>query len=282
MSLSAIVVSYRTGPVLSDCLRALAGCPAIDEIILADNGNPAEDEAQMDALAERTPKIRVVRGQGNVGFAVASNLAAAAAAGDVLMFVNPDVVLNETAAVQMLETLDIAPAPALIGGDLRDLNGAPDRGSRRERVTLWSAFVSFSGLARFGDRIAMLRDPLRHGDPVPTQTTAVSVVSGALMMMRRTDFEALGGFDAGYFLHVEDIDLCRRVEEAGGQVLFQPGPHGVHMRSTSEVTSRFVAEHKARSFGRYFRKFARNPIERAGAEIAARVLSIVLPLRARV
>src|SRR5688572_22615961 len=101
MSLSAIVVSYRTGPVLSESLRALAECADIDEIVVADNGNPAEDEQRMDALAADLKKIKILRGHGNVGFAVATNLAAKAARGDVLLFVNPDVVLNATAPAQL-------------------------------------------------------------------------------------------------------------------------------------------------------------------------------------
>jgi GT2 family glycosyltransferase len=99
-------------------------------------------------------------------------------------------------------------------------------------------------------------------------------VSGALMAVRRADFEAIGGFDEGYFLHVEDLDLCRRAEEAGWRVLFQPGPHGVHVRSTSAAEPGVLARHKARGMARYLRKFARGPIERAAAELAAVVLYV--------
>jgi GT2 family glycosyltransferase len=126
-----------------------------------------------------------------------------------------------------------------------------------------------------------LRDYDRHRDPLPHGASAVGAVSGALMAMRRSDFEAIGGFDEGYFLHVEDIDLCRRAEEAGWSVVFVPGPHGVHLRSTSDADPRAVARHKARGAARYFRKFARGPLERTAAEFAGAILEANARLNAR-
>jgi GT2 family glycosyltransferase len=162
----------------------------------------------------------------------------------------------------------------LIGGDLRDQQGRPERGARRDRLTLWRAFTSFSGLSRFEKAFPALRDFNRHADPLPERATPVGAVSGALMVLRRADFEAIGGFDEAYFLHVEDLDLCRRAEEAGWRVLFQPGPHGVHVRSTSAAEPGVLARYKALGMARYLRKFARGPVERAGAELAAAVLGL--------
>lgn len=278
MACGAIVVSYRTGPVLQACVEALRAGDAISEIILVDNGNPAEAEAAMDALAAKEPRLRVVRGHGNVGFSAGCNLGARLARAQRLLFVNPDAVLTPEAPDQLLRALDATPGLAIIGGDLRDAQGQPDRAARRARVTLWRAFVSFTGLSRLQHWSPLLRDLHAEGDVAPMR---VSAVSGALFAMRRADFEALGGFDEGYFLHVEDIDLCRRVEDAGGSVLFAPGPHGLHERSSSEVSPVDLARHKAASFGRYFRKFARTPWDRIGAEIAAGALAVLLPMRRR-
>ncbi|GAM97958.1 glycosyl transferase [alpha proteobacterium U9-1i] len=262
MTLSAIVVSYRTGPVLDQSLAALLSAPGVDQIVLVDNGNPADVEAELDACAAREPKLKVLRGHGNVGFGAGCNRGADAASGDILLFVNPDAVLAPAAPAALSAVLTGLRAPAIAGGDLRDEEGRPERGSRRDRVTVWSAFVSFSGLSRFG-----LRDINRHNDPMPQNPIEVGAISGALFAMRRADFLALSGFDEGYFLHVEDIDLCRRAAEAGGKIVFAPGPHGVHVRSSSDAPVRTVEQHKARSFSHYFRKFARNPIEVAAAHL---------------
>ena len=93
-------------------------------------------------------------------------------------------------------------------------------------------------------------------------TWRMPVVSGALMLMPAADFRAIGGFDEGYFLHVEDIDLCRRIGEAGGAVLFEPGAEALHFGSTSKASWAKVEGHKARGLVRYFNKFAASPGER--------------------
>lgn len=280
MSVCVIIVSYRTGAVLTDCLSALAELSGVDELFLVDNGNDAAETRALDAFVTEHARARLLRGQGNVGFSQACNLAAARARSDVLIFANPDVILRPDAAQQLAAALVAAPPPAIVGGDLRGADGQPERGARRERLTLWRAFVSFTGLSKLEGVAPVFRDFNRERDPMPASAAAVGAVSGALMAMRRVDFEGLGGFDAGYFLHVEDVDICRRAEDAGWRVLFLPGPHGVHVRSSSGATPGEVARHKARSFARYFRKFARSPLERALSWIAGPVLYVLLPLTA--
>ena len=267
MSVCAIVVSYRTGKALEACLAALRVAEGLDEIVIADNGNEADGAAVFDVAAAADGRIRLLRGQGNIGFAAACNLAARDARAEVLAFINPDVILEADAIVRLNAVLIGAPPPAIVGGDLRDEQGKSERGSRRDRVTLWRAFTSFTGLTRFG-----LRDFNRHTDPLPAEPQRVGAISGALFVMRREDFARLGGFDEGYFIHVEDLDLCRRAEDAGMAVLFAPGPHGRHLRSTSDVVPSLVAQHKARGMARYFKKFAKGPAERALAIVAGWVL----------
>lgn len=275
MSAGVIVVSYRTGPALAACLDALGQASDVDEIVLVDNGNDAPEEEALRAIAGRDTRVRLLAGQGNIGFAAACNLGARAAQSDVLVFANPDVILRHDAITRLSAVLDAAPPPAIVGGDLRDSAGAPERGSRRDRLTLWAAFVSFTGLARLERAIPIFRDFNRHKDALPAAPVRVGAISGALVAMRRVDFETLGGFDEGYFVHVEDIDICRRAEALGWPVLFAPGPHGTHARSTSAVAPGVLARHKARSMARYLDKFAAGPIERVIARIAGSVLLLV-------
>lgn len=278
-AVSAIVVSYRTGPVLDACLAALRAADGVGQIVVVDNGNPAEGEAHIDAHASADPRLCVVRGHGNVGFAAGCNAGAARSAHAVLAFVNPDVVLAPDALVRLAAALADSPGLTVIGGDLRDERGRPERGARRRRVTLWRAFVSFTGLSAVLGWLAPFRDVNLHDAPAPAAPVRVGAVSGALMLIRRADFDTLGGFDDGYFIHVEDVDLCRRVDEAGGAVLFAPGPHGVHHRSSSNVSRSAIARHKAHSFARYFRKFAGNGFERAMIELMLPLLTLALRVR---
>ena len=84
----------------------------------------------------------------------------------------------------------------------------------------------------------------------------VDAVSGALMMMRADMFRLVGGFDEGYFLHCEDLDLCRRVRDLGARVVCANDIRVVHGKGTSSRRRPlFVAMHKHRGMWRWFTKF---------------------------
>ncbi|MFZ4122905.1 MAG: glycosyltransferase, partial [Caulobacterales bacterium] len=260
LPLSAVVVTFHTGPVLWQCLDALLACPDLAEIVIVDNGNPEADAHRLDAFARGNSQVRLVQGQGNVGFARGCNLGAATACGRALLFLNPDCVIALGAGRALLSALQQRKrAPLVLGGRILNVDGSEQRGGRRDTMTLWRAVVSFSGLSRLGGQLALLRDLHRERDPVPERPISVGAVSGAMLCLLREDFERLGGFDEGYFLHVEDLDICRRAHEAGGDVWFVPDATARHARSTSDVTTVFVEQHKARGFNRYFRKFAKGP-----------------------
>jgi N-acetylglucosaminyl-diphospho-decaprenol L-rhamnosyltransferase len=129
------------------------------------------------------------------------------------------------------------------------------RGARRGDITPMSALLSLSRLA--GSVPALQRYEVHwESDQAPDAVTEVPTISGACFCMRRVDFDAVDGFDEGYFLHVEDVDLCWRVRQAGGQVLFQPKAEVVHLGHTSHASPLKVEFHKGVGLARYFRKRA--------------------------
>lgn len=264
-SVTALVVSYHTGPRLVECLYALKGDPDVSRIVIADNGNPPGTQAWLDAFVAATPQAQLIR-LPNPGFGAGVNASARLAETDWLLVINPDCVIKRGAVRPMIAALRGAPAPAIAGGRIFDLQGREERGARRETLTLARAL----GLGRW----------TLEQEPLPPEPTRVGAISGAFFLVRTKDFRSLGGFDEGYFIHVEDVDLCRRAIEAGGAVFFVPGAGALHYGSTSDVPSAFVLQHKASSLARYFRKFARGPFERLAVEAAVPFISLALKLRA--
>ncbi|MEZ5946438.1 MAG: glycosyltransferase family 2 protein [Hyphomonas sp.] len=264
-TITALVVSYHTGPRLHECLYALKGDPDVTEIIIVDNGNPPEEQAWLDRFAATTTGVSLIRDGTNPGFGAAMNRAADVAMGEMLLACNPDCVIKRGAMVPLVEASRGAPTPAIVGGRIFDLTGREERGARRNTLTLWNAI----GLGKWAlDR-----------EPPPAGPIRVGAISGAFFLIHRADFEKLGGFDAGYFLHVEDVDLCRRAIEAGGSVTYQPLAGALHYGSTSDAPSPVVQAHKADSLKRYFRKFARTPLEKAAAAIMVPLIGLALRLK---
>lgn len=279
MRVSAIVVTFYTGDPLELCLRSLLSEPTVDEIVIVDNGNPGEVASALRAFQADMRHVKLLQGHGNVGFAAGCNLGAKIATGRCLLFINPDVILQRGAVEKMAQAGQRARSPWIVGGRLVDKKGREQRGARRELLTPWTAFVGVSGLGTLERVSKVFRDVNRHRDPKPETAIAVPVVSGALMLMPRTDFETIGGFDEGYFLHVEDIDLCRRVGEAGGAVVFQPTAEALHFGSTSRESWIKVERHKADGLRHYFRKFSKSPGERAMLSLLTPMISLALLTR---
>ncbi len=249
------MVSYRTGDILFASIAAvLAQSAAPVELVVVDNGNPTDVQVRLDELAAITPSLRVVRGQGNVGFAAACNLGASLCHSPRLLFLNPDCLLPDLALSRLRDEFSSLPPRCLLSPLLVNDDFTEQRGSRRMVLTPWRALVEWLGLYHLAPTHPYFLRFNRTDDPLPIATHAVDVTSGAAMLLERSLFEELGGFDERYFLHVEDIDLCVSLLKRGGSPYVAPSVRVVHHGGSSESRRLVVEWHKARGFCRYFRK----------------------------
>lgn len=246
--ISVVMVSYQTGPALLQSIRAVQDDPDIQELIIVDNGNPAADRVAFYTAAVETDSVRIVQGQGNIGFARGCNFGAALATGDYLFFLNPDAVVERGAARKLAVAGDAVQRPWIAGGMLLNSIGQEQRGARRGSLNYMSAMTSFTPL----HRLPGIRSIHRDDEPLPNGPVPMPTVSGASLMTDRASFDLIKGFDGGYFLHVEDIAICRAVRRAGGAVIFVPDARAMHHGSTSDVAPIWVEWHKLKGFLRYF------------------------------
>lgn len=262
VAVSVVMVVYRTGPALQESLRRVLAEPLVDEFIIVENGASAEEAAWIDGAAAADTRVTVLRGQGNVGFARGCNMGVQASHGRTIVILNPDAFL-EAGCIQALETAlshPGDPALRLVGARVLNADGTEQRGSRRGEVTASTTFMSLTRLSS----LPMFREYEIHKehDDEPDAPVRFPTISGACFAMRRAHFAALGGFDTGFFLHVEDVDLCWRVRKSGGEVLFCPQARVTHLGSTSHTHPMKVEFHKGLGLARYFAKRAETPPRR--------------------
>lgn len=252
---AVVMVVYMTGPALFESVRLVLKDPAVGEFVLVDNGSTPEDAARLATIAEREPKIKLLQGHGNIGFARGANLGASATNAGWIVFLNPDAYVQPGCVSQLIAAGKKAERPAVIGARVLNLDGSEQRGARRGEVTPVTTLLS---LTRLSGYVPFLRRFEIHweDEALPGNPAAVPTVSGACFCISREDFRRLDGFDSRFFLHVEDVDLCWRVRKAGGQVLFHPAAEVVHLGHTSRVEPLVVEWHKGRGLARYFRKRA--------------------------
>lgn len=253
-SVSVVTVTYHTGPVLFTMIASVLKQPEVKEMVLVNNGNPADVLERIAIITREDNRLRLVDGHGNVGFATASNMGARAATGDYIFILNPDCILPEGLAAAMLRESARFPRPHLISARVLDRHGVEQSGRRRELLTPANAFSEVFKAYRMFPDVKGLSRFNRHHDPVPDHTVAMPATSGAVMFFPKEDYWMVGGFDADYFLHVEDLDLCLRFTRAGGTIYYMPNPPVMHLGGTSDTPKVKVEYLKTKSFVRYFYK----------------------------
>lgn len=262
---SIIVVSADSGAGLRECVARALGSSVPIEVIVIDNASSDGVPQQIAREYAADPRVRVAFHDANLGFGPAVNRGAKLAQADVLLILNPDCMLESDTAERMLGAARAHSNAGVIGVVVCDADGNPDPASRRRDPLLRRSLMTLSGLAS-----RETRDPKYAGinvpGPMPDAAVDVENVSGALMLVPRAVFERLGGFDETYFLHCEDLDLCRRARDAGYAVLLAGNVRVLHGKGgSSRHRPVFVSRHKHRGMWRWFAKFdpaARNPFVR--------------------
>ena len=251
---SAIVVTYFTGPVLARTIASLKAQPEIAEVIIVDNGNWTDAVVRAAVPDEQGPRIEIVTGHGNVGFSAACNMGAQRAVCDYLLFLNPDAVLPTGGLARLIADAADKDHPWMIGAKLVDPDGCEQVGSRRATLTPWRAFVETLKLYKFAPHHPYFRRFNMHADPCPGEVIPVPVTSGACFLIPAQDFAAINGFDENFFLHVEDVDFCLRFGQAGGTVYFNPNVHVTHFKGSSRANRIDIEFHKTCGMQLYFKR----------------------------
>ncbi len=249
-SVGVVIVAHNSGPLLTECVERVLANEACGEVVVVDNASSDRSIETVRAIVDRRLRVEVL--PDNRGFAVACNRGAALTAAPWLLFLNPDALLKDDTLSRLLQIVRADAGIGLLGADVRDARGQREAAARRSDPTLGRLIAT--QLARLPGLAAMAR----HGLERSVRDEALSdvdAVSGALMLLSRRMFERVGGFDEGFFLHAEDLDLCRRVRASGDRVVVANAIAVTHAQGTSSRSRPyFVVWHKHRSLWRYFSK----------------------------
>ena len=252
---SVIVVTADSGELARECIARVLASDVALELLVVDNASTDGEPERLHEKHSGDPRFRLLRNTSNLGFGAACNRGAVQAHGDALLFLNPDCLIEPATLAQLRAVAAEHGHTGVFGVHVLQPSGQPERAIRRREPTLRRALMTASGLARWESQRPGLAGVAMPGRPdAPLEVERVDAVSGACLYVRREAFDRVGGFDEGYFLHCEDLDLCRRIRDAGWQVEFVPTVKVMHAQgSSSRSRPLFVARHKHRSLWRYFR-----------------------------
>ncbi len=238
MEISIVIVSYNAKEHLVACLASIQSHPpaASHEIIVVDNCS-ADGSADAAAGFEG---VRVVRLERNVGFAAGNNAGIRVSSGANLLLLNSDTIVPPNAIDGLLDRLQREPDVAVIGPRLVDGKGRAELsfGPMISPLNEWRQSRLIRGLADNDPAI------VRQVEAMTREEQRPDWVTGACMLVRRADAEAVGLLDERFFMYTEDVDFCASIRARRRQILFVPAVEVVHLRGRSAATA-FSATRKA-------------------------------------
>jgi N-acetylglucosaminyl-diphospho-decaprenol L-rhamnosyltransferase len=225
----AVVVSYNSRDQLRGCVEPLAGNEHVS-VIVVDNASPVDGLGTISDLP-----VRTLRQPRNGGFAYGCNAGWRAGSAPYVLFLNPDARMEPAALLRLVRTLEENPAVGAVGPRIVEPDGSlafSQRRFPRLRSTYAHALFLNHVFPRADVTDGIVRDPSAYARPAEPDW-----LSGAAIAIRRTLLERLGGFDEGFFMYREDVDLCRRIRDAGFAVRFEPAATCVHEGGASAPRS---------------------------------------------
>ncbi len=234
--MAVVIVTYNSAADIGRCIDTVAKqAPA--EIVVVDN-NSSDDSADI----ARNHGAKVLEQRENSGFAAAVNAGVEQTSAPILFVVNPDCVVMPGALAGLQDLLEGNPQLGVVGPRIENPDGTLQPSCRKFPDLATSVAHGFVGLV-WRDNPLSVRYTMRDWDH--STPRSVDWVSGAAMAMRRDAFDAVDGFDPGYFMYVEDVDFCWRVRQQGFDIQYEPSVTVRHAigGSSSKRPYRLLIEH---------------------------------------
>lgn len=251
-----VIVTHETRDEVLGALTSLAGHPG--PVVVVDAGSL---DGTAEAVRAAHPEVRVLE-LDNVGFGRGANAGAAALPEDtdVVLIANADVRFGPDAVEELVAALADDPGVALVGPRVRYPDGSHQASARRSPTFATALTHGAIGWVVPDNPATRRYHALDLTGPDVIEAVDVDWVSGCAFAVRRSDFDAVGGFDPGYGLFVEDVDLCDRLRARGRRVRFVPSALVEHRvgASTGQRPLRARIAH-ARALERYLSRPGRGP-----------------------
>ena len=220
-----VIVAYRSRDLMRKCLLSIRTHPPTGgaTVWIVENGSR---DGTAEVIRAEFPEVELIEPRANLGFAVANNMAIRRGNAPYVLALNPDTEITPGAIDHVLDIAESDVTIGIVGCRLEREDGTFDHASRRSFPTPLGALGHFTRIGRSKRapaRLAQYRAPEVESGPV-------DAVNGAFMLIRRRALDEVGMFDEGYWMYMEDLDLCYRFRQAGWITWYDPDVTVLHVK----------------------------------------------------
>jgi GT2 family glycosyltransferase len=232
-TVSVIIVSYNTREMTCACIQSVIDeAHGLDqEIIVLDN---TSTDGSADAIAERFPSVHLIRSPDNLGFGKGNNVAAQKATGEYVLLLNPDTVVLDNAIGKLVQFAKQKPAAKMWGGKTLFGDGSLNPASCWGFMSLWSVVSNAFALSSVFPRQPFFNPEAYIGWDRGTERE-VDLITGCFLLLKRSFWKELNGFDERFYIYAEEADLCFRAWQHGARPTVTPTAQIVHYGGASET-----------------------------------------------
>lgn len=249
MMLSIIVLSYKKSQLTIDCIDSIFKNfkgkfeQNYFELIVVDNDSGVDtvEKIKNYIKSKNYKNVNILENHKNLGFGMGVNVGVKSANGEVLLFLNNDTVIGDSGIERMVYFMNSNSTVAILGGKLTNPDGS-EQASIGKFYNILNVLWLLIGMQRFG-----------LSDRNPVKIKEVDWVKGGLMMIRKSIFEKLGGFDENIFMYIEDMELCYRAKKHGYKTFFYPDISVIHHDQGSSSRT-FAVVHIYKGMLYFFKK----------------------------
>ncbi len=235
--LSVLIVSYNVKNYLLQAIDSIKKSKynGLIEIIIVDNNS---FDGTSLSVKNQHPDIHYIQNQQNIGFGKGINQAAKKSVGEYLFILNPDTIIQEDTIEKLVHYLVKNPQVGMVGPKVLNADGSLQLACKRSIPNISVSLPKMLGLSKLfpNNKWAGKYNLTYLGE---NQTHSVDAISGSAMVIKKSIFDQLNGFDESFFMYGEDLDLCKRIIQSGFEIHFTPITQIIHYGGESVRSAKF-------------------------------------------